>query len=122
MAIVIFASSATDSGATSQVTPAMAKAFEFGSVSALAMFPVTSRIEMRGSGSNNELAAIPDTDLPGIWSALMRRLGAIPEYRGLFEAAYPGTRFEETTFAHASITTRSTTRPGISFSPAMTKR
>jgi cytochrome c peroxidase len=88
--------------AGSQVTPAMAKAFEFGSVSALAMFPVTSRTEMRGSGSNNELAAIPDTDLPGIWSALMRRLGAIPEYRGLFEAAYPGTRFEDMTFAHAS--------------------
>jgi cytochrome c peroxidase len=32
----------------------------------------------------------------------MRRLGAIPEYRGLFQAAYPGTRFEDMTFAHAS--------------------
>ena len=32
----------------------------------------------------------------------MDRLGAIPEYRRMFEAAYPGTRFEAMTFAHAS--------------------
>jgi cytochrome c peroxidase len=32
----------------------------------------------------------------------MRRLGAIPEYRAMFEAAYPGTKFEQMTFAHAS--------------------
>jgi len=79
----------------------MTHTFEFGAVSALAMFPVTNRAEMRG-GTGNELAAIADTDLPGIWAAIMRRLGAIPEYRGLFEAAYPGTRFEDMTFAHAS--------------------
>jgi len=84
-----------------QITPAMARAFEFGAVSALGMFPVTNRFEMRG-GTGNELAAIPDTDLQGIWAAIMHRLGAIPEYRGLFEAAYPGTRFEDMTFAHAS--------------------
>jgi len=87
--------------AGSQVTPAMTRAFEFGAVSALAMFPVTNRAEMRGT-TGNELAAVPDTDLQGIWAAIMRRLGAIPEYRGLFEAAYPGTRFEDMTFAHAS--------------------
>jgi cytochrome c peroxidase len=87
--------------AGSQVTPAMTRAFEFGAVSALAMFPVTNRAEMRG-GTGNELAAVPDADLQGIWAAIMRRLGAIPEYRGLFEAAYPGTRFEDMTFAHAS--------------------
>lgn len=87
--------------AGSQMTPAMTRVFEFGPVSALGMFPVTNRAEMRGS-SGNELAAIGDTDLAGIWAALMRRLGAIPEYRGLFEAAYPGTRFEDMTFAHAS--------------------
>ena len=87
--------------AGSQITPAMTRTFEFGAVSALAMFPVTNRAEMRGA-SANELAAIPDTDLQGIWAAIMRRLGAIPEYRGLFEAAYPGTRFEDLTFAHAS--------------------
>jgi len=87
--------------AGSQLTPAMTRAFEFGAVSALAMFPVTNRAEMRGT-TGNELAAVPDTDLQGIWAAIMRRLGAIPEYRGLFEAAYPGTRFEDMTFAHAS--------------------
>jgi cytochrome c peroxidase len=90
---------ATPAGA--QVTPAMQRVFEFGPVSALAMFPVTSRIEMR-SGSGNELAAIADDDFQGIWAALMQRLGAIGEYRGLFQAAYPGTKFEDMTFAHAS--------------------
>ncbi len=56
---------------------------------------------MRGE-SGNELAAIADDDLTGIWSALMQRLGAISEYRAMFEAAYPGTKFEQMTFAHAS--------------------
>jgi len=87
--------------AGSQLTPAMTRAFEFGAVSALGMFPVTNRAEMRGT-TGNELAAVPDTNLQGIWAAIMRRLGAIPEYRGLFESAYPGTRFEDMTFAHAS--------------------
>ena len=84
-----------------QLTPAMTRVFEFGPASALAMFPVTNRAEMR-SGTGNELARIADDDFQGIWSALMRRLGAIPEYRGLFQAAYPGTRFDEMSFAHAS--------------------
>ena len=87
--------------AAAQVTPAMARVFEYGAASALAMFPVTSRSEMRGE-SGNELAAIADDDLTGIWSALMQRLGAISEYRAMFEAAYPGTKFEQMTFAHAS--------------------
>lgn len=92
--------------AGSQVTPAMQRVFEFGSVSAIAMFPVTNRAEMRGLASahprRNELAQIPDGDNPGIWAAVMKRLGAIPEYRGMFEAAYPGMRFSDLTFAHAS--------------------
>jgi cytochrome c peroxidase len=68
------------------------------------MFPVTARPEMRGftPSEGNELAAIDDADFTGIWRALMRRLGRVPEYRRLFEAAYPGTRFEAMTFAHAS--------------------
>jgi cytochrome c peroxidase len=65
------------------------------------MFPVTNRFEMRAF-SGNELAAIPDDDLTSIWAKLMKRLGAIGEYRGLFEAAYPGTKFEDMTFAHAA--------------------
>jgi len=88
--------------AGAQLTPAMARVLEFGPASALAMFPVTNRAEMRGDGTSNELASIPDDDLQAIWKGLMRRLGRIPEYRLLFELAYPGTRFDQMTFAHAS--------------------
>jgi cytochrome c peroxidase len=84
-----------------QVTPEMARVLELGPVSAIGMFPVTNRAEMRGL-TGNELATIPDGDPQAIWNALMVRLGSIPEYRALFEAAYPGTRFERMTFAHAS--------------------
>src|SRR5262245_11825899 len=84
-----------------QVTPAMEQVFEFGAISALALFPVTNREEMRAS-NGNELADIPDDDFTGIWNALMQRLGNIREYRDMFEEAYPGTRFEQMTFAHAS--------------------
>ena len=84
------------------ITPAMRAVFEFGAISALPMFPVTARDEMRGFGGGNELSSIPDEDLPAIWNALMARLGAIPQYRQLFEAAYPGTPFQNMTFAHAS--------------------
>lgn len=87
--------------AGNRISPAMARVFEFGAISALGMFPVTNRAEMR-AGSGNELAEIPDAELPTIWSALMRRLGAIPEYRRMFEAAYPGQRFSDMSFAHAS--------------------
>ncbi len=83
------------------LTPAMTRVLEFGPVSALGLFPVTSREEMRGQ-SGNELALIPDSDNQAIWRGLMRRLGRIPEYRRMFEAAYPGTRFEQMSFAHAS--------------------
>jgi cytochrome c peroxidase len=65
------------------------------------MFPVLSREEMRAQ-TGNELALIDDADPPAIWAALMTRLGVIPEYRQLFAAAYPGRRFEDLTFAHAS--------------------
>ncbi|MEO8561648.1 MAG: cytochrome c peroxidase [bacterium] len=87
--------------AGTQITSDMASAFEFGPISALGMFPVTNRAEMR-SGAGNELALIPDSDLRGIWAAEMRRLAAIPEYRAMFQAAYPGTKLESMTFAHAS--------------------
>ena len=87
--------------AGAQITPAMRDVFEFGAISALPMFPVTNREEMRGQ-RGNDLAAIPDEDFTAIWRALMKRLGAIPQYRALFEAAYPGTRFNEMTFAHAA--------------------
>jgi cytochrome c peroxidase len=50
----------------------------------------------------NELAAIADENIPGIWQAVMARFSAIPEYPVLFEAAYPGTPFDQMTLAHAS--------------------
>ncbi|HEX6575929.1 MAG TPA: cytochrome c peroxidase [Gemmatimonadaceae bacterium] len=87
--------------AGSQLTPQMVQVFEFGPASTLAMFPVTNRSEMRGD-TDNDLGEVFDDDFTGIWSALMRRLGAIPEYRAMFQAAYPGTKFEQMTFAHAS--------------------
>lgn len=87
--------------AGSRITPGMRRVFEFGALSSLPLFPVLSRSEMRGD-AGNELAAIPDDDEPAVWAALMRRLGAFPEYRALFEAAYPGERFADMTFAHAS--------------------
>jgi cytochrome c peroxidase len=89
--------------AGAHVTAEMQRVFEFGPVSALPMFPVTNRAEMRGlPTSGNELAALADDDFTGIWRALMRRLGNIPQYRELFEAAYRGQRFDNMTFAHAS--------------------
>jgi cytochrome c peroxidase len=83
------------------LTPAMLDVFEHGPISALGLFPVLSRAEMRGfDTTKNELAATDDTT--AVWAALMQRVGAIPEYREMFEAAYPGTDFGDMTFAHAS--------------------
>jgi len=74
-----------------------------------AMFPVTSRDEMRGrdgdltfEGDVNELAEVPDNDLPGIWNAIMSRLLAIPEYQDMFLSAYPEKTLQELTFADAA--------------------
>ncbi len=87
--------------AGARLTSEMTQVFEFGSLSALPLFPVLSRSEMRAD-AGNELAEVPDDQEPVVWSRLMTRLGAIPEYRRLFEAAYPGKRFQQMTFAHAS--------------------
>lgn len=99
--VEVDASGAFHTPAGAHLTPAMTRVFEFGAISALAMFPVTNREEMRGR-AGNELAELRDDDPTAIWAALMRRLGGIGEYRALFRAAYPGIRFEDMTFAHAS--------------------
>jgi cytochrome c peroxidase len=88
--------------ADASIGAGMRRTFEFGAISGLGMFPVTNRQEMRGAPGTNELADIDDADFRGIWRSLMHRLGEIPEYRTLFEDAYPGTPFREMTFAHAS--------------------
>lgn len=84
-----------------RITAAMRRAFEFGPLSALPLFPVLSREEMRAA-PGNELADIKDKSPQQVWAALMVRLGGIPAYRQMFEAAYPGTSFEDMNFAHAS--------------------
>jgi cytochrome c peroxidase len=86
-----------------KIEPEMSRVFEFGPLSALPLFPVLSRSEMRADGGDdNELASIPDDQEPAVWAAIMERLGAVPEYRALFEVAYPGQSFSDMTFAHAS--------------------
>ena len=71
-----------------------------------AMFPVTSRDEMRGSledvDTGNELAAIDDSDFTGIWNALMIRLLEFEEYQQLFAEAFPDVAPEDIGFQHAA--------------------
>lgn len=91
---------ATEAG--DQLTPGMQGVFEFGALSAQPMIPVLRRKEMRGFDGGNELSALDDDDFTGVWAGLMARLGQIGEYRDMFEAAYPGTAFDDMTFAHAA--------------------
>jgi len=100
--VAVDATGTLQTPAGDKVTPAMTAAFEFGSLSAIGLFPVLSREEMRGAAGANELANIPDDNMSAVWDGLMNRLGAIPKYRQLFEAAYPGTRFDDMNFGHAS--------------------
>ena len=78
-------------------------------LAAQAMFPVTSRDEMRGDrgdqdifGRTNELAMLPDYAARPIWKAIMKRLLAIPGYVELFHAAYPEASVESLGFEHAA--------------------
>jgi cytochrome c peroxidase len=86
--------------APATLTSAQKAVLEFGPLSALPMFPVLSRPEMRAF-DGNELALLSDASQQRIWTALMQRLGAIPQYRTMFEAAYPGVSFDSMSFAHA---------------------
>jgi cytochrome c peroxidase len=78
-------------------------------LAAQAMFPVTSRDEMRGAagdisrnGQPNEIALLDNSDFQGIWNSLMARLLAIPRYQELFAAAYPNVPLSELGFEHAA--------------------
>ena len=73
-------------------------------LAAQAMFPVTGRDEMRGvvGDEGNELCEFDDTDLEGIWQALMVRLLDIPEYVALFDTAYPDVPTTALGFEHAA--------------------
>ncbi len=81
-------------------------------LAAQAMFPVTSREEMRGQidgGNADDLRdAATNAD---VWSALMARIvgtsdgtvGGFDGYRALFDAAYPSiTNYDDLTFGHAA--------------------
>ncbi len=78
-------------------------------LAAQAMFPVTSRAEMRGdprdydlAGQVNEVGSTGEKDLAAVWRALTARLVAIPAYRELFAAAYPDVPADELGFEHAA--------------------
>lgn len=78
-------------------------------LAAQAMFPVTSRDEMRGEvgdkdvfGEVNELALISNASPQAIWHRLMLRIMQFPKYRELFKKAYPNIREEDFGFQHAA--------------------
>ncbi len=78
-------------------------------LAAQAMFPVTSRDEMRGKtgdtdvfGQPNEVALLADSDFTGIWAALTQRLLRIPAYVALFGDAYPEVPTNQLGFGHAA--------------------
>jgi cytochrome c peroxidase len=62
-------------------------------LSAQTMFPVLSSDEMAGHYSENEVSRAVRQGLitgdGGAWSLISARIDAIPEYRALFETAYP---------------------------------
>ncbi|MCA9994763.1 MAG: VCBS repeat-containing protein [Anaerolineales bacterium] len=78
-------------------------------VAVQAMFPITSRDEMRGqhgdydlADQHNVLATIGDHDMPLMWDTLMQQLLAVPAYQQLFQAAYPHTPLAKLSFADAA--------------------
>lgn len=94
-------------------------------LTAQAMLPVLSRLEMRGAsgdvdvlGNPNELARLGDQKPAEVWDALMTRLLAISEYVAMFNAAFPGTvrpRFEDAARALAVFQMLEFTRTGSPF-------
>ena len=110
--------------------PRHAERFEFGALSALPLFPVLSREEMR-SRPGNELGDIKDKDPQQIWNALMVRLGAIPRVPADVRGGLPGDQVRpddlrareqrDRRISHRQVR-RSTTRPGTASSPATTTR
>ncbi len=76
-------------------------------VAAQAMFPLTSRGEMRGNkgdldvnGAVNEIALIDDMDFVSIWESLAQRVFAIDEYKRRFVEVYPNVPQEELGIQH----------------------
>lgn len=86
-------------------TPAMRAVFDsrWELLAAQALFPVTSREEMRGVNGSNTVANLADSDFAGIWDALRDRLVAFTAYQSMFFAAYPSlASIADIEFAHAA--------------------
>lgn len=90
------------SPAGAALTPAMHAVFDsrWEVLAVQAMFPVTSREEMRGHVSENPIANLADSDLAGIWNALRDRVVAYTGYQNLLASAYPTTPINAIEFAH----------------------
>lgn len=73
-----------------------------GVLAAQALFPMLTRIEMRGQAGSNDLAAYPDTAGAAVWAAIMARLDSIPGYDTLFATAYPALPRSSRTIAEAA--------------------
>ena len=82
-----------DGGLRTPMGPEMTEGFDT-LLSAQTMFPVLSADEMAGHYSENEVAqAVRQgriTGAGGAWDLLSRRVEAVPEYRAMWEAAFPG--------------------------------
>ncbi|MEM8710454.1 MAG: cytochrome c peroxidase [Planctomycetota bacterium] len=78
--------------AGADLTAAMMSVFTPGleTLAAQAMFPPTSRDEMRGQSGDNEIADEADGDFTAIWDAIIARLVSFPTYVTMFQDAYPG--------------------------------
>ena len=87
-------------GAT--LSPAMLAAFTPGLeiAAAQAMFPPTSRGEMRGQLGENDVANLADADFDGIWTTLTARVTGFPAYQVMLDDAYPGVLLADINFAH----------------------
>ncbi|MFZ6182766.1 cytochrome-c peroxidase [Nannocystis pusilla] len=72
-----------------------------------AMMPQVTDQEMLGFPNENDFTTDCALDNPPLnfvvcaWGMMMDRLGAIPDYVDMFEAAYPGVAFEDMHFAYA---------------------
>lgn len=72
---------------------------------AQAMFPVIARQEMRGERSDpdNEIGALFDSQPQEIWTALMDRILAVPEYAQDLGQAFPDVPHESLNFEHVAL-------------------
>jgi cytochrome c peroxidase len=71
--------------------------------------PMAAIVEMRGLagdvdvlGRENDLALYDEYDFTGIWAAIVARLRAVPGYRDLLAAAYPGVPPEDYAIQHVA--------------------